>query len=162
MPEREKVIVRHATSNDLAICLAFEREDEFGRHTPLDERLLAAAISSGAVFVAWQGSVAVGYASVNFLYASKLPLLSWWYVNPTCQGKGIGSLLLQAVHDHLAALEFDRLLISACRPAEIARHRAARLEEIGSLRLGPNEIEHFFVKPIQVARPARTSIKTDR
>lgn len=148
MQELVDVHVRLATTNEMAVCMAFERKDEFGRHTPLDEPLLAASISSGAVLLAQQGSVFVGCASLNFLYASRIPLLSWWYVDPTYQGKGIGSLLLQAIHDHPAALDFDRMLISACRPLEISRHRAAQLEEIGSLRLGPNEIEHFFVKPI--------------
>lgn len=152
MEKLEDIAVRPATVDDLTICLEFERKDQFGRHTAFDEQILKASISCGSVFLAERGKSVIGYASLNFLYPSRLPLLSWWYVEPTFQGRGVGSLLLRAVDNHLAAWGFDRMLISACRPLEIDRHRAAQLEEIGALRLGPNELEHFFMKPIFAGR----------
>ncbi|WP_176256739.1 GNAT family N-acetyltransferase [Derxia lacustris] len=152
-----KVAVRAATLNDVQICLAFEEKDEFGRKTKLDEIIVSSSIARESIFLAEQDGNAIGYASLNFLYVSKIPLLTWWYVNPESRGQGTGSLLMHSIENWLASLGFDHLLISACRELEIARHRAAGLEEIGALRLGPGEMEFFFKKSIAPANIAMTA-----
>jgi GNAT superfamily N-acetyltransferase len=146
--EVQSVVVRIAEAHDLPVCLSFEEKDEFGRRTKLDEQIVGSNIASGAVFLAEYDGCAVGYASLNFLYASRLPLLSWWYVEDEFRNRGVGSMLLRKIEQTLSTLGFDNLLISACRELEIERHRSAGLEEIGSLKLGPNELEYFFSKPL--------------
>jgi GNAT superfamily N-acetyltransferase len=140
----EIAAVRLASPEDLPLCIAFERLDEFGRVTDLDGLVVEANIRTGGVFLAECQREVIGYASLNFLYASRTPLLSWWYVDPAYRGKGIGSLLFSAVQLHLADLGFARLLVSACRAQEIARHRAHGLRETGYLDLGGKEQEVFF------------------
>jgi hypothetical protein len=67
-----------------------------------------------------------------------------------------------AVQRHLADLDFERLLISACRAQEIARHRAHRLRETGHLDLGGKEQEVFFEQPFdRTSTGASTSGLTD-
>lgn len=146
MSETIDTVVRPARQPDLKLCLQFEHQDEFGRRTPIDEKIVSASIDVGGIFIAEQHGVAVGYASLNFLYASRKPLLSWWYVAAEHRHQGVGSKLLHALETHLRALGFTELLISACREKEIDRHRSAGLREIGALNLGANEAEHFFIK----------------
>lgn len=142
------ITVRIATPSDLPVCLNLEKKDEFGRHTALDEKILLGQIAAGAVFLAEHLGDPVGYASLNFLYASKTPLLSWWYVEDRYRNQGVGSMLLKEIERYLSSLGFDRFLISACRTLEIERHRAAGLEEIGILKLSANEVEYFFAKSL--------------
>jgi len=144
--------VRLATPTDLGVCVEFELLDEFGCLTKLDSQIIEANINVGGVFLAERRKKIVGYASLNFLYASRTPLLSWWYVVPEHRGCGIGGLLLCAVDQYLTGLGFDRLLISACREREITRHRAHGLREMGYLDLGDNEHEIFFEKLLNNAR----------
>ena len=152
MHSQEETVVRLATADDLAICLFFESLDEFGRQTQMDRQIMEANLHCKAVFLAEQRARPVGYASLNFLYASKWPLLSWWFVDPHHRNMGIGSLLRQAIKGRLRALGFTELLISACRPQEVARHRGAGLREIGVLNLGADEAEYFFVEPLLTGR----------
>jgi len=153
-----KVSVRTATSTDLEVCLKFEEKDEFGRMTKLDKQIISSSIACGGIFLAEQSGNAIGYASLNFLYASRIPLLSWWYVNAESRGHGIGSMLMRSIEDQLSSLGFDRLLISACRELEISRPRAAGLQEIGSLELGHGEVELFFTKPLKRAATAAVAL----
>ncbi len=146
--EKKEINVRTAEQHDLSVCLLFEQKDEFGRATKLDDKIVGSNIAMGAVFLAEHDGHAVGYASLNFLYVSRLPLLSWWYVEDEYRNRGIGSMLLSKIEQRLFSLGFDRLLISACRELEISRHRAAGLQEIGALNLGVNELEYFFVKTL--------------
>lgn len=151
--DSEAIVVRAAEIRDLPVCLFFEQKDEFGRQTKIDEKIVGSNIALGAVFLAEHNGCPVGYASLNFLYASRLPLLSWWYVDDGYRNKGVGSKLLREVEQHLFSLGFDKLLISACRELEIKRHRSAGLEEIGALKLGPSELEYFFAKRLTSAQP---------
>lgn len=144
----QQIAIRQAVLDDLPACLAFERLDEFGRVTQIDEQVITANIGMGSVFLAKQDCIPVGYASLSFLYASRIPLFSWWYVKPEFRGRGVGAMLFSAVEHYLESLGFNQLLVSACREVEIARHRAAGLHEIGVLDLGVNEVEHFFVKAL--------------
>jgi GNAT superfamily N-acetyltransferase len=148
MQSKEDIVVRLATNNDLTTCLWFESLDEFGSQTALDKEFMQASLLCGAVFLAEDQGNPVGYAALNFLYASKRPLLSWWFVAVPYRNRGVGSLLRKAVKARLQSLGFRELLISACRPQEIARHRNAGLREVGFLNLGTNETEYFFVEPI--------------
>jgi GNAT superfamily N-acetyltransferase len=144
-----QLVIRQAILDDLHVCLAFERLDQFGRVTRIDEQVIKSNIDIGSVFLAEHSGTPVGYASLNFLYASRIPLFSWWYVKPDFRGLGIGSMLLSEVEHYLESLGFDQLLVSECREIEIARHRSAGLREIGSLDLGVNEVEYFFVKALR-------------
>lgn len=146
--DNETIVVRAADIRDLPVCLFYEHKDEFGRQTEIDEKIVVSNIAAGAVFLAEYHGHPVGYASLNFLYASRLPLLSWWYVDDSHRNKGIGTRLLRGIEQHLFSLGFDKMLISACRELEIKRHRAAGLEEIGVLNLGPGELEYFFIKSL--------------
>ncbi|MBJ9698588.1 GNAT family N-acetyltransferase [Burkholderia cenocepacia] len=140
--------IRLAEPSDLAMCVSLERLDEFGRTTELDAPIIEACIRVGGILLAEQRGRIVGYASLNFLYASRMPLLSWWYVAPEHRGRGLGSLLLCAVEQHLMKQGFERFFISACREIEINRHRKHNLREIGCLDLGDNEKEVFFEKKL--------------
>ncbi|RQR47265.1 GNAT family N-acetyltransferase [Burkholderia sp. Bp9126] len=136
--------IRQALSTELSSCLDFESLDEYGRSTPLDAGLVAANILCGGIFIATVGDDRIGYASLNFLYTSRTPMLSWWYVKPEYRGHGVGSRLLQEVSNYLRSHGFRRFLISCCRPLEIARHEARGLKRVGYLDLGGSEQEVVF------------------
>jgi GNAT superfamily N-acetyltransferase len=148
------VTVRQAQLTDAQTCLSFERKDEFGTETKIDDIFIKAQISIGASFIAECNGAAVGYASLNFLYAARKPMLSWWYVEEAYRKSGIGTKLLAEVERYLCSLGFKTLLISACRANEVARHRAAGLKELGMIHLGENENEYFFAKEIFPRKPS--------
>ena len=148
MISSEIIHVREAVRSDWETCLFFERLDEYGRNTVVDESIIKSHISMGAIFLAECDDCAIGYASLNFLYASRTPLLSWWYVDPAYRGKGVGSLLLREVERHLTEIGMQKYLISACREIEINRHRISGLPEVGFIQLAENEFEIFFMKVI--------------
>lgn len=89
-----------------------------------------------------------GYVRTDFVWASRMPFTTWWYVDPKERIAGVGSALLLKTRQALAKAGFDRWLISSCRPNIIEHFEHTCWAEIGTIQLSAAEKEVWFEKDI--------------
>jgi GNAT superfamily N-acetyltransferase len=127
MPQLPTPVVRPATSADLDRCLALwaASEDFVVADTPGGFALHAHELATGTMVVAEAAGVVVGFAAV--LTRSGVDYLADVFVDPTWQGRGIGSALVAA---HFAGSTRPRFTFASAHPG------AARLYERWGMRPG--------------------------
>jgi GNAT superfamily N-acetyltransferase len=140
---------RKPTLDDIDLCLALEMKDIYGRATAIDKPHMRAAINGSLILLAEDADAqAIGYVRTDFLWASRMPFTTWWYVDPEAREHGVGTRLLAATRRALEKAGFDRWLISSCRPEIIDIFERTGWQHMGQLRLSDVEQEHWFVQDL--------------
>ena len=113
----------------------------------------------GRVFVAVEGSIAVGVVGVR-RFSGKVCELKRMYVRPEFRGKGIGRMLAEKAIREAREIGYDRMRLDTLSRLEeaVSLYRSLGFKEIAPYRANPNKGVVYMELELGASPPPRTSV----